>query len=96
MYRYFYFPFYFVYLGFSMFLWFFILRFLAFNVGNFCVGGVNSRHTGWSSSDPARRRNSGPIANDGMSSRQKAPVPSDSTGSKDVMVSIYIYLWDAL
>ncbi|KHN32707.1 Casein kinase I isoform delta-like [Glycine soja] len=51
------------------------------------TGGVNSRHTGWSSSDPARRRNSGPIANDGMSSRQKAPVPSDSTGSKDVMLS---------
>ena len=79
-----------------MFLWFFILRFLAFNVGNFCVGGENSRHTGWSSSDPARRRNSGPIANDGMLSRQKAPFPSDSTRSKDVMVSIHIYLWDGL
>ncbi|KAG4961467.1 hypothetical protein AAZX31_13G329500 [Glycine max] len=51
------------------------------------TGGENSRHTGWSSSDPARRRNSGPIANDGMLSRQKAPFPSDSTRSKDVMLS---------
>ncbi|KAL2332257.1 hypothetical protein Fmac_019838 [Flemingia macrophylla] len=51
------------------------------------IGGENSRHTGWSSSDPARRRNSGPIANDGSLSRQKAPVPSDSNGSKDVMLS---------
>ncbi|RDX58699.1 Casein kinase 1-like protein 2, partial [Mucuna pruriens] len=51
------------------------------------TGGENGRHTGWSSSDPSRRRNSGPIANDGNLSRQKAPVPSDSTGSKDVMLS---------
>ncbi|XP_020223414.1 casein kinase 1-like protein 2 [Cajanus cajan] len=51
------------------------------------IGGESSRHTGWSSSDPARRRNSGPITNDGSLSRQKAPVPSDSNGSKDVMLS---------
>ncbi|KAK7402251.1 hypothetical protein VNO78_14368 [Psophocarpus tetragonolobus] len=48
------------------------------------TGGENSRH--WSSSDPARRRNSGPIANDRILSRLKAPAPIDSTGSKDVML----------
>lgn len=56
-------------------------------MGNLCAGWENSRHTGWSSSDPVRSRNAGPIVN----ARQKAPVPSDSTGSKDVMVSIFIY-----
>ncbi|CAI8598595.1 unnamed protein product [Vicia faba] len=49
--------------------------------------GEEGRHTGWSSSDPARRRTSGPIANDVNLSRQKAPVPSDSTASKDAMLS---------
>ncbi|PNX55080.1 casein kinase i isoform delta-like protein, partial [Trifolium pratense] len=53
--------------------------------------GEEGRHAGWSSSDPARRRTSGPIANDGNLSRQKAPVPSDSTASKEVMVSIFGY-----
>jgi len=62
-----------------------------FQWGNFCLGGEDGRHAGWSSSDPARRRNTGPIANDGNLSRQKAPVPSDSNGSKEVMVSIFIY-----
>ncbi|XP_061371112.1 casein kinase 1-like protein 2 isoform X2 [Gastrolobium bilobum] len=54
------------------------------------TGGEDGRHTGWSSSDPTRRRHSGPIANDGILSRQKAPVPSDSTGSKEVKVSIFM------
>ncbi|WJX69760.1 Casein kinase 1-like protein 2 [Trifolium repens] len=51
------------------------------------TGGEEGRHAGWSSSDPARRRSSGPIANDGNLSRLKAPVPSESTASKEVMVS---------
>ncbi|GAU22001.1 hypothetical protein TSUD_111410 [Trifolium subterraneum] len=51
------------------------------------TGGEEGKHAGWSSSDPARRRTSGPIANDGNLSRQKAPVPSESTASKEVMVS---------
>lgn len=63
----------------------------SFLCGNFCLGGEEGRHAGWSSSDPARRRNSGPIANDVNLFRQKAPVPSDSTASKDAMVSIFIY-----
>ncbi|XP_027337803.1 casein kinase 1-like protein 2 isoform X2 [Abrus precatorius] len=51
------------------------------------VSGDDGRHNNWSSSDPTRRRNSGPIANDGVLSRQKAPVTNDATGSKDVMLS---------
>ncbi|KAK7389641.1 hypothetical protein VNO78_24849 [Psophocarpus tetragonolobus] len=51
------------------------------------LGGEDGRDTNWSSSDPTRRRNAGPIANDGISSRQKGPVTYDSTGSKDVMLS---------
>ncbi|KAF7843530.1 casein kinase 1-like protein 2 [Senna tora] len=43
--------------------------------------------TGWSSSDPTRRRNSGPIMNDGILPRQKAPVSSDLSGSKDATLS---------
>lgn len=62
-----------------------------FKCGNFCLGGEEGRHAGWSSSDLARRRNSGPIANDGNLSRQKAPVTSDLIGSKEVMVSVFIY-----
>lgn len=54
----------------------------------FWVGGEDGRLAGWSSSDPSRRRNSGPIVNDGILSRQKAPVTSDSVGSKDVLVSL--------
>ncbi|KAK4267269.1 hypothetical protein QN277_024069 [Acacia crassicarpa] len=50
-------------------------------------GGEDGRPTGWSSSDPTRRRNSGPIGNDVILSRQKAPVPSDSNISKDGMLS---------
>ncbi|KAE9585928.1 hypothetical protein Lal_00010246 [Lupinus albus] len=51
------------------------------------TGGQDGRHTGWSSSVPTRRRNSGPIANDGILSRQKNPVTSDTAGSKEVMMS---------
>ncbi|CAI8607983.1 unnamed protein product [Vicia faba] len=49
-------------------------------------GGKDGRHIGWSSTDPTRRRNSGPIAIDGILSREKAPVTNDLTGSKDAMV----------
>ncbi|KAK7261682.1 hypothetical protein RIF29_27999 [Crotalaria pallida] len=48
------------------------------------TGGQDGRHTGWSSSDPTRRRSSGPIAHD-ILSRQKGPVTADSTGSKEVV-----------
>ncbi|MED6118735.1 Casein kinase 1-like protein 2 [Stylosanthes scabra] len=50
-------------------------------------GGEDGRHTGLSSSDLTRRRNSGPIVNDGNLSRQKAPVTNDTTRSKDGMLS---------
>ncbi|OIW17164.1 hypothetical protein TanjilG_18119 [Lupinus angustifolius] len=50
-------------------------------------GGEDGRQTGWLSSDPTRRRNSGPIANDVLLSRQKAPLINESTVSKDVMLS---------
>ncbi|MED6134178.1 Casein kinase 1-like protein 2 [Stylosanthes scabra] len=49
-------------------------------------GGEDGRRIGWSSSDPTRRRHSGPIANDGILSRQKAQLINDSTGSKDAML----------
>lgn len=55
------------------------------------VGGEDGRHSGWTSLDPTRRRNSGPIGNDGILSRQKAPVANDSTGSKDAMVCMFDY-----
>ncbi|OIW08991.1 hypothetical protein TanjilG_05967 [Lupinus angustifolius] len=51
------------------------------------TGGQDGRHTGWSSSVPTRRRNTGPIANDGILSRQKDPVTSDTAGSKEVKMS---------
>ncbi|CAK8560354.1 unnamed protein product [Lathyrus sativus] len=49
-------------------------------------GGKDGRHIGWSSTDPTRRRNTGPIAIDGIVSREKAPVTNDLTGSKDAML----------
>ena len=49
-------------------------------------GGKDGRYIGWSSTDPTRRRNSGPIAIDGIVSREKAPVTNDLTGSKDAML----------
>uniref|UniRef100_A0A368UIV2 non-specific serine/threonine protein kinase n=1 Tax=Glycine max TaxID=3847 RepID=A0A368UIV2_SOYBN len=51
------------------------------------LGGEDGRPNNWSSSDPTRRRNSGPIVNDGILSRQKGPVTYDSNGSKDAMLS---------
>lgn len=60
-----------------------------FQCSDLIVGGEDGRHPGWSTSDLTRRRNSGPIANDAVLSRQKAPVASDSNASKDVMVRIF-------
>ena len=42
------------------------------------LGGEESRHTGCTSLDHGQRRNSGPIANDGILSREKAPVANDT------------------
>ncbi|QCE02229.1 casein kinase 1-like protein 2 [Vigna unguiculata] len=50
-------------------------------------GGEDGRHNNWSSSDPTRRRNPVPFANDGVLSRQKGPAIYDSTQPKDVMLS---------
>ncbi|KAI4355466.1 hypothetical protein L6164_004239 [Bauhinia variegata] len=57
-------------------------------------GGEEGRHTGWLSSDPARRRNSGPVTND-LKSRQKAPVANDSTAFKDVVLSSSNIFWSS-
>ncbi|XP_027341793.1 casein kinase 1-like protein 2 [Abrus precatorius] len=59
------------------------------------TGGEDRRHTGWSSADPTQRRNSGPIANDVILSRQKGPFTNNSTGSKDVMLSSSNFLWSS-
>lgn len=62
---------------------------------NSIVGGEDGRFAGWPSTDPIRRRSSGPNANDAILSRQKAPVPSDSNISKDGMVCIlFNYILD--
>ncbi|TQE07798.1 hypothetical protein C1H46_006557 [Malus baccata] len=50
-------------------------------------GGEEGRPTGWSLSDPSRRRNSGPILNSGNISRQKSPAANDRSLSKDAMLS---------
>ncbi|KAM0959662.1 hypothetical protein ACFX13_025411 [Malus domestica] len=50
-------------------------------------GGEEGRPTGWSSSDPSRRRNSGPLVNSGNLSRQKSPAANDPSLSKDAMLS---------
>ncbi|KAJ4717861.1 putative Casein kinase [Melia azedarach] len=52
-------------------------------------GGEEGRHAGWSSADPARRRNSGPLANSANFSKQKSPISTDPTFSKDAMLSTY-------
>jgi len=59
-------------------------------MGVFFVGGEDGRHNNWSSSDPTRRRNPVPFANDGVLSRQKGPAIYDSTQPKDVMVRVFI------
>uniref|UniRef100_A0A6N2LYK9 Uncharacterized protein n=1 Tax=Salix viminalis TaxID=40686 RepID=A0A6N2LYK9_SALVM len=51
-------------------------------------GGEEGR-PGWSSTDHARRRNSGPIVNFGNPSKQKGPVANDSSLTKDATLKIF-------
>ncbi|KAH9713430.1 Casein kinase 1-like protein 2 [Citrus sinensis] len=52
-------------------------------------GAEEGRHTGWSSADPSRRRNSGPLGNSANLSKQKSPMANDPAFSKDAMMSSY-------
>lgn len=54
----------------------------------FYAGGEEGRQTGWSANDP-RRRVSGPILSAGSLSKQKNPVASEMSVSKDAMVSCF-------
>lgn len=53
----------------------------------FVAGGEDGRPSGWSSTDPTRRRASVPALNVGSLSKQKSPVANDSTMNKDSMIS---------
>lgn len=53
---------------------------------NIILGGEDGRPSGWSSSDPSRRRTSVPALNVGSLSKQKSPVANESTMTKDSMV----------
>ncbi|XP_022715176.1 casein kinase 1-like protein 2 isoform X2 [Durio zibethinus] len=50
-------------------------------------GGEEGGPSGWSSTDPTRRRHSGPIVNSGSLAKQKSPVPNDLPLAKDSMLS---------
>ncbi|KAG6486382.1 hypothetical protein ZIOFF_054952 [Zingiber officinale] len=50
-------------------------------------GGEEGRASGWLAADPYRHGRSSPTVNVGNSSKQKAPVSSDLSGSKDAMIS---------
>ncbi|KAG6482704.1 hypothetical protein ZIOFF_059341 [Zingiber officinale] len=53
-------------------------------------GGEEGRASGWLAADPYRHGRSSPTVNVGNSSKQKAPVSSDLSGSKDAMVSLLV------
>lgn len=53
-------------------------------------GGEEARASGWSA-DPSRRRASGPL-NLGSVSKQKSPVPNDSVGNKETILSSSTFL----
>ncbi|KAL4333169.1 hypothetical protein GQ457_07G031160 [Hibiscus cannabinus] len=46
-------------------------------------GGKEVRPSGWSSTDPTRRRHSGPIENSGTVAKQKTPIANDRPAAKD-------------
>ncbi|KAI0496399.1 hypothetical protein KFK09_022715 [Dendrobium nobile] len=50
------------------------------------LSGEEARTSGWSAMDPSKRRAPGPL-NQGSVSKQKSPVPNDSTGAKEAMLS---------
>ncbi|KAK6268218.1 hypothetical protein QUC31_012378 [Theobroma cacao] len=51
-------------------------------------GGEDGRPSGWSSTDPTRRRHSGPIVNSGNLAKQKSPVANDPPLAKDPMAML--------
>ncbi|KAF3961601.1 hypothetical protein ACB098_05G023600 [Castanea mollissima] len=55
-------------------------------------GGEEGRLTGWSLSDPSRRRNSGPVVSAGNLSKQKSPAANDPISSKDAVLSSASFL----
>lgn len=57
---------------------------------NFVTGGEEGRTSGWSGTDPSRRRVSAPAINAGSLTKQKSPAGNDSSGPKDAMVSWFL------
>ncbi|XP_042429249.1 casein kinase 1-like protein 2 [Zingiber officinale] len=55
--------------------------------GEVSHSGEEGRASGWLAADPYRHGRSSPTVNVGNSSKQKAPVSSDLSGSKDAMIS---------
>ncbi|KAG0492106.1 hypothetical protein HPP92_005208 [Vanilla planifolia] len=54
-------------------------------------GGEEGRTSGWSTLDPSRRRSSGPL-NLGNASKQKSPVPNDTSVPKEAVLSSSTFL----
>lgn len=54
------------------------------------LGGEEGRTSGWSGTDPSRRRVSAPAINAASLPKQKSPVGNDSSGPKDAMVSWFL------